>query len=307
MGQLELPSIVKLEFSADPKRHFVAGSSQLLDASAFYQELAALSARSDEHDALVFIHGFNTSFEDAGLRTAQLAYDLGFKGPAILYTWPSQGQLQDYLKDQRNADVSAAALRALLTGLSQQGKIQRIHVIAHSMGNRVLAAALSRGGDLHANVREIALLAPDIDAALFQDLAREFPKDIGPITLYASAKDSALLASQHLAGYPRLGQGGANMAVIPGMDSVDASAVDTSVLGMGHQYYADSRTILSDLYYFFQGMPASKTLLPAEIGERAILDFQSLVGCTNDSIEPADHLSPRTGMTLGIQKLHHDG
>jgi esterase/lipase superfamily enzyme len=258
LGQLELPSIWRLELNADPRRHFVAGSSQLMEGQTFYEDLARLASRSNEHDALVFIHGFNTSFEDASLRTAQLAYDLGFKGPAIFYTWPSQGKLADYIKDQRNADISAAPLRQLLTGLSQQAKIQRIHVIAHSMGNRVLAAGLSRGGELHANVREIALIAPDIDAALFQELAVQFPKNIGPITLYASSKDAALLASQHLAGYPRLGQGGKNMTVIPGIESVDASAVDTSALGMGHQYYADSRTILSDLYSFFRGQPACK-------------------------------------------------
>ena len=129
------------------------------------------------------------------------------------------------------------------------------------------ASALRTGTP--ANAREITLLAPDIDVALFQQLATQFPKDVGPMTLYASSKDSALLASQRLAGYPRLGQGGKNMAVIAGLDSVDASAVDTSVLGMGHQYFADRRTILSDLYYFFRGEPASKrfSLRPSADGD----------------------------------------
>ena len=42
-------------------------------------------SRSPRKDAFVFIHGFNVAFEDAVMRTAQIAYDLGFDGAPILY------------------------------------------------------------------------------------------------------------------------------------------------------------------------------------------------------------------------------
>ncbi len=254
-GNIEYPSFLRLWFGPDPSRHFVAGSALLLDKNVFYGELARLVSRSDEQDALVFVHGFNTTFEDACLRVAQLAYDLEFKGPAILFAWPSQGKLLDYLKDGRNADVSAGPLKDLLTSLSVTSHVRRIHVIAHSMGNRVLSNALTKMAPPLPSIREIALIAPDIDAALFQELAERFPKDVGPIGLYASSKDAALLASKSLTGYARAGQGGKDMLVLPGIDSIDASAVDTSALGMGHQYFADSRDILADLYWFFRGQP----------------------------------------------------
>lgn len=250
MGNLEYPTFLRL---LDRTKHFVATPAHEMTRSVFLDEVTALVSRSDEHDALVFVHGFNTSFDDAALRVAQLAYDLGFQGPAVLFTWPSQGKLFDYIKDQRNADLSAKPLKDLLLALSQEAKVRRIHIIAHSMGNRVLATALTKMGTAQPNIREIALMAPDIDAALFKELAREFSKGIGPIALYASSQDRALVASERLAGYARAGQGGKNMVVVPGIESIDASAVDTSAIGLGHQYYGDSREILADLYGFFRG------------------------------------------------------
>jgi esterase/lipase superfamily enzyme len=250
MGNLEYPSFLRV---LDPAKHFVAKPAVQMNKSDFYGELAALASRSDEHDCLVFVHGFNVSFDDASLRVAQLAYDLGFKGPAVLFTWPSQGKLLDYLKDGRNADLSAGPLKDLLLALSQEAQVRRIHVIAHSMGNRVLATALTKLGPAQSSIREIALMAPDIDAALFKNLAREFSKGIGPIALYASSQDKALAASEHFAGYTRAGQGGKNMVIMPGIESIDASAIDTSTIGLGHSYYGDSREILADLYWFFRG------------------------------------------------------
>jgi esterase/lipase superfamily enzyme len=258
MGNIEYPSILRLEFRQDRARHFVAGPAELMDPADYWAELAGLISRSDEKDALVFVHGFNTTFEDASLRTAQLAYDLSFKGPAVLFTWPSQGTLFSYLQDGRNADLSASPLRDLLKGLSEQAHVRRIHVIAHSMGNRVLTNALTKMGSMQSAIREIALIAPDIDAALFRELAEQFPTGIGPIALYASSQDKALAASEKLAGYARAGQGGKNILVVPGVESIDASAVDTSAIGLGHQYYWDSSEILSDLYYFFRGQPPDR-------------------------------------------------
>jgi hypothetical protein len=61
-----------------------------------------------------------------------------------------------------------------------------------------------------------------------------------------------------LDGNPRAGQGGPNIIVTPGIETVDASAVDTSLTGLGHSYYGDATQVLSDLFNFFQGNPASK-------------------------------------------------
>ena len=54
--------------------------------------------------ALVFVHGFNTTFDNALFRTAQIAYDLKFDGAPFVYSWPSQGQVgfQDYSYDRES-------------------------------------------------------------------------------------------------------------------------------------------------------------------------------------------------------------
>lgn len=257
MGDLEGPSIWRLEFRPDPDRHVVVLSKELADQTRFFQDVRRLAQRSDQQDALIFVHGYNVGFDDALRRTAQLAYDLGFKGPALTFSWPSQGVLAGYNRDARNVELSVDSLRTVLADLSKRADVKRVHVIAHSMGNRAVVGALAKlGGDVP--VRQIALIAPDIDAELFRRLARQFPSSVGPITLYASSRDAALVAAAKFAGYPRAGQGGQDIVVTAGIETVDASAVDTSLTGLGHSYYADASQVLSDLFAFFQGSPASK-------------------------------------------------
>jgi esterase/lipase superfamily enzyme len=255
MGRLEGRSILRLEFHDDPERHIAIVKNQVSTPEIFFCETRRYALRSDERDALVFVHGFNTSFEDAVRRTAQLAYDLGFQGPALAFSWPSQARLElmSYNKDRRNAELSADALRSVLLDLSRKANVQRINVIAHSMGNLVLTEALAAMASENANIRQIALLAPDIDTEIFRRLALKFTQSRAHITLYASSADLALVASQKFAGYPRAGQGGENIVVVPGIDSIDASNVDTSLVGGRHQYYADNSQILSDLYSLFRG------------------------------------------------------
>jgi esterase/lipase superfamily enzyme len=53
-----------------------------------------------EDDILIFIHGYNVNFVTAVRQTAQLSYDLRFKGVPLTYSWTSQGELSQYPKDE---------------------------------------------------------------------------------------------------------------------------------------------------------------------------------------------------------------
>jgi esterase/lipase superfamily enzyme len=66
------------------------------------------------------------------------------------------------------------------------------------------------------------------------------------VTLYASSNDEALVLSKKVHGYPRAGDSGAELIVLPGMDTIDVSTVDTSLLG--HSYYGNNLTVLADLF-----------------------------------------------------------
>ena len=94
--------------------------------------------------------------------------------------------------------------------------------------------------------------------------ADRFRRDLAPallnvsqqVTLYASSSDQALIASKKVHGYPRAGEGGDNLVIVPGVETIDVSGIDLSLLG--HSYYADSQSLLRDLF----GVVRARLLAP---------------------------------------------
>ena len=48
-------------------------------------------------------------------------------------------------------------------------------------------------------------------------------------------------------GYARAGESGRQLVVVDGIDTIDVSNVDTSLVG--HSYYGSNDTVLADLFY----------------------------------------------------------
>ena len=107
------PSIFRLEFRNDPEKHIVVLRVTSEHVGEFNRALSDRLASSLRHEALLFVHGFNVTFEDAIRRAAQISYDLAFDGPTVVFSWPSQGGMLplDYRRDERNAELSADNLR----------------------------------------------------------------------------------------------------------------------------------------------------------------------------------------------------
>lgn len=255
-GELPRPSVWKLEFRPDPKKHVMLRSVVTQEEKAFYDGIKAKLDQSDSREAFVFIHGYNVSFEGGALRTAQLALDLKFDGAPILYSWPSNGKVAAYVVDHNNAVGSAERLGRFLETLAARTGAKRIHIIAHSMGNQALCAALDRlsltlGGNKV--VHHVALAAPDVDADQFRQMSQGVCKAAATVTLYASAKDKAIMASRKVNGHPRAGE---PLVIVKGIDTVDASAVDTDFLS--HGYFSDDRAMLEDLYNLIRDVPAKQ-------------------------------------------------
>ena len=251
MGEVERPSIFRFEFNEDPTLHVVLLAVDPRPADKFFAELKSDISQSAARQTFVFIHGFNVTFEGAALRTAQLKYDLEFDGAAVFYSWPSQGGLLDYIADETNAGWTVAHLEEFITDIARQSGAKQIHLIAHSMGNRALTGALQR---LSRKLKpeelpmfnEVVLTAPDIDADVFRrDIAPAIVKTARRVTLYASSNDGALAASKKIHGYPRAGESGENVVVVDGIDTIDVSGIDTSLLG--HTYYGDNDTVITDI------------------------------------------------------------
>ncbi len=125
--------------------------------------------------------------------------------------WPSQAALEAYTIDQDNAIWSVPHLSRFLVDLQEKTDIDEIHVIAHSMGTRVLTQALAQARDegFDLKLNNVILAAPDIDADTFKE--QILPKISGVatrLTMYASSGDTALKLSQKIHGNDRLGLGG---------------------------------------------------------------------------------------------------
>ncbi len=251
VGELESPSVFRFEFNEDPELHVVLLDTDRHEPEEFYDRLRRRVAQSDRKEAFVFIHGYNVTFENAARRTAQLAHDLDFDGAPIFYSWPSQGGFLQYTVDETNVVWTVPHLKEFLLGVARKTDARRVHLIAHSMGNRALTSALvGLSRELKEEPKplfhEVLLTAPDIDADVFRrDIAPAIVQTAQRVTLYASSNDKALEASKKVHGYPRAGESGANLVVVPGIDTIDVSAVDTSLLG--HTYYGDSDTVLTDM------------------------------------------------------------
>ena len=252
IGHIESPSIWRFEFSEDPEKHIVLQSTKLLDKNTFFKKLSTNIKKSSKKSSFLFVHGYNVSFGDAAKRTAQISYDLLFDGEAVFYSWPSQGNISAYTRDEANIKWAEANIKNFLEDYITRSEAEEIYLVAHSMGNRGLTRAIvslfKEKPELKAKIKEIILAAPDIDADVFKrDIAPQMVSLVQkPITLYVSADDVALKASKTLHGYPRAGDSGDGIVLIDGIETIDATGIDTSFLS--HSYFADTTSIISDIF-----------------------------------------------------------
>ena len=228
-------------------------------AAGYFSGLKAAVARSDKKDAFVFVHGFSVSFADAARRTAQMAFDLKFPGAPIMFSWPtpdlSANLLTSYTTSENNAILSTDRFRQFLKDVIERSGASTVHLIAHSMGNRIVTDVLAmldtaENAGLKARIGQVILTAPDIDAAVFTSviaprLARVSPR----ITLYASSKDRALQVSQSVHSFPRIGEFQSLTRLPAGIDVIDATAVYDGSNSINHSYYGDSEPVIGDLCY----------------------------------------------------------
>jgi esterase/lipase superfamily enzyme len=223
-----------------------------LPRDQFVQSLQAQIKASRSQDVFIFVHGFNNTFEDAARRAAQLAYDLDFDGTPVLYSWPSQGSATAYAIDEAAVGISGRKLADFLEVIVAQSGARRVHMLAHSMGNRALIEALQTylarraPNDRQHVFGQIVFTAPDVDRDYFVDAIRSLDRSAERVTLYASNNDYALRSSQLLHGAPRAGTAGDVIIKLPGVDSIDMSAVPADMLG--HAYFAANAGAIFDVF-----------------------------------------------------------
>jgi esterase/lipase superfamily enzyme len=185
------------------------------------------------------------------MRTAQLAHDLQFAGVPFFFSWPSAAQFLAYFRDAESAEGAVTIFEQLLDDLSKL-PVDDIYIVAHSMGNRIVAQALrarvEQGKDTK-RLRELLLAAPDINADLFRNvIAPKLEAMQGTrTTLYAASSDLALRASKVMHGFRRVGETAGGVLVFPGLETIDASSSAVVTRGYGHSYLMDSPSVLDDI------------------------------------------------------------
>ena len=261
-GELESPSLLlRLEMTEDPPKHIILKSVHRLDPDSFFNDMHQELEKKGSN-VLVFVHGYNVSFEDAARRTAQMAFDLKFPGAPVFYSWPSQANWYGYRHDTENIKNSVDQIKTFLTEVAAKSNATSINLVAHSMGNVGLTSALLKLND-NTRFNQIVLAAPDIDAETFKrDIAPKILSKGNRITLYTSKTDLALIASKYFNRGPRAGDSGGELLLIPGVQTIDATSVDSSLLG--HSYYGSNVSVLYDLGQLLNGQPieARDYLLP---------------------------------------------
>jgi esterase/lipase superfamily enzyme len=261
-GQLNSPlKVWVFEATADPSLHITLQQSDVLKKDDLFEKIKQRVTDVPRKEAFIFIHGYNVTFEDSVRRTAQLAYDLAFPGAPICFSWPSFGLEAAYFYDARNAEDSVPQLQQFLKDVATKSGATRVHVIAHSMGNRVLSQAIeTEPGVFHepASVfRHLVLAAPDVDKDLFaRRIAPKLVTCKQAITLYASSHDRALALSKIFNGQPRAGDTRPEIMCFRGIDSIDCSEASSG--GLGHSYISDEPAVLSDLFYLLTDKPAGE-------------------------------------------------
>jgi esterase/lipase superfamily enzyme len=247
-GQLPLPSMWHLEFNTDPRKHFLLKNVQPLSRDAARQQLSSALSASTNKSVLLFVHGFNVTFNDAALRTAQMAQDLSFPGVPMFFSWPSAGNTRSYFRDEEVAQLSEKAFGEMLDEIAQLGASD-VYVVAHSMGTRIVTNTLANVQRSTPSISELILAAPDINEQIFRE---QIVPGLATLTkthrtIYASSNDVALKASKVAHEFRRVGDTVGGVLTFSGYETIDASLAAPIVRAFGHSYVMDSAKVLGDI------------------------------------------------------------
>ena len=259
----------------------------------FFTEIRDTMAR-EGRDLLIYVHGYDYSFEEAVLRTSAIValYEAaGARLVPFVFTWPSDGRklpFRSYYRDRDDARNSALALSRGFQKLAErlealwrqeqdrrrQGGAdgesllcdQQIHVMAHSMGNFAFAHALARMADEGARPRriwgEVILAAADEDEDVFEPGKRleSLTHFCRRVTCYIDRDDVALKISDVTKTNPdRLGAQGPvrPRSLPPQIEVVDCEPVTRAKRDISrHQYYYKEQAVIADIVAVLSGLPA---------------------------------------------------
>jgi len=240
---------------------------ELENANAKFRQLILDRMKEyDSNEVVLYVHGFNNSFDFAAQTLGGIWHFLQRKHVPILYSWPAGATgIRGYFVDTVSGDFTIFHLKETLRLLIDTPEIEKIHLIAHSRGTSVVTTAMreliiedrknNRNTKDAFRIENLILAAPDLDYGVIRQrlMAEAFGAAFGQVNVYTTATDKALTVAQFLQRGIRFGL----------LASSDLNAQDRSILERvgnvhfiqaqdirsltGHDYFVANSAVSSDL------------------------------------------------------------
>ena len=215
-----------------------------MDTANFKNAIQHFCETGDSPKHILFIHGFNVSFQNAALCAAQLGYDLKVPGATFMYSWPSHEKATGYVGDTASIENSLTYFMSFMRILADQLSGQPIMIVAHSMGNRLICRWLAEQVTVRPNICALVFSAPDVDTDVFCTQTSKASEIADLPTIYSSEDDVAIWWSKVLHGYERAGS---SRAQVKGVHAIDVRGVSNREFG--HSYFYTEEALLTDKFF----------------------------------------------------------
>jgi len=228
-----------------------------------------LGQATSGRNLLIYVHGFNQTFETATLDAARLSDGIKFAGETMVFSWPSRAKLLDYGYDRESAMWSRDALDQVLEGLLASPTIGRINIVAHSVGTMLTMEALrqlyAKHGDTAADrIGAVIFAAPDIDMDVFTASVGRIGPLAAKVTVITATNDRALAVSGWVNGSTsRVGAAEKAQLEKLGLRVVDASAQGWGIIN--HDLFLSNASIRQVIRDAVAGSSRVGALAPAGI------------------------------------------
>lgn len=283
--------LAKETYCTEKRAYTVRGSEEIFPQLLKEVRNKEGSKKGVRCSVLVFIHGFDNSFEESIATGAKLAHLYSSNAHQLIpfvFSWPSDGEFSNiyYGDDRIDAELSGCAgARLLACFFAHLWKLRRqdnscslsAYLITHSMGAYLLRFAVQNLQWMSCQVSQIfdatILTAPDVDTDVFEKANKLLPlnKLTKEIVVYVNKTDKALSAAKHqLNGSPRMGLSGPGAYASPKLgvpltivrcNEVDFDYEDT----IRHWYYRRSIAVIKDIKAVLSGEDPDKICYRDEV------------------------------------------
>lgn len=268
VGQVQWPK----KLPADPMKEFATVSVEPVTSLKMLDEWGAKHVGKNGR-VMIFVHGFNNTYEDSVYRFAQIVHDSKADAAPVIFTWPSRASIFDYNYDKESTNYSRDALEEVIRLAVKQPKVKEIVIMAHSMGTWLTMEALRqmaiRDGGISPKVKEVILASPDLDVDVFEQQLKSMGKKSPHLTIFVSRDDRALSISRRISGnVDRLGQIDPSQEPYrSALEKAGITVIDLTALKVGdslnHGKFAESPEVVR---LIGQRLVAGQTITDSDVG-----------------------------------------